>query len=247
MRDRMTPPKTGMVLAAGLGTRLRPITDATPKPLVRIRGRALLDHAIDRLQAVGVEKIVVNTHYKAAQIAAHLASRFGQGVAPVVAVSREEDLLETGGGVVKALPLLDERFYVVNSDVFWLDGKVPALQRLARAWDDSMDALLLLQRSTTAIGYDGIGDYFLDPLGVPKRRGERQIAPYVFSGLQILHRRLFDDPALPAKFSLGRLYDRAEAAGRLRAIVHDGEWYHIGTPAALDLAEDRLTISRAER
>jgi MurNAc alpha-1-phosphate uridylyltransferase len=110
-----------------------------------------------------------------------------------------------------------------------------------------MDALLLLQRSTTAIGYDGIGDYLLDPVGVPKRRGERQIAPYIFSGLQILHRRLLADPALPKKFSLGRLYDRAQEAGRLRAIVHDGEWYHIGTPAALDLAEDRLAISRAER
>jgi MurNAc alpha-1-phosphate uridylyltransferase len=232
-----------MVLAAGLGTRLRPITDATPKPLVRVRGRALLDHALDRLQALGVEKIVVNTHYKAAQIEAHLAQR----TAPAVAISHEDELLETGGGVVKALPLLDDRFYVVNSDVFWLDGKVPALERLARAWDDSMDALLLLQRSTTAIGYDGIGDYLLDPLGVPKRRGERQIAPYIFSGLQILHRRLLDDRALPKKFSLGRLYDRAEAAGRLRAIVHDGEWYHIGTPAALDLAEDRLAISRAER
>jgi MurNAc alpha-1-phosphate uridylyltransferase len=247
----MTPPKTGMVLAAGFGTRLRPITDATPKPLVRIRGRALLDHAIDRLQAVGVEKVVVNTHYKAAQIAAHLAPRFELGVAPhvapTVAISHEEVLLETGGGVVKALPLLDERFYVVNSDVFWLDGKVPALARLARAWDDSMDALLLLQRSTTAIGYDGIGDYLLDPLGVPRRRGERQIAPFVFAGLQILHRRLFDDPALPVKFSLGRLYDRAEETGRLRAIVHDGEWCHIGTPAALAGAEHRLAISRAAR
>jgi MurNAc alpha-1-phosphate uridylyltransferase len=243
----MTPPKTGMVLAAGLGTRLRPITDATPKPLVRIRGRALLDHAIDRLQAVGVERIVVNAHYKAAQIAAHLEPRSGPRAAPTIAVSHETELLETGGGVAKALRLLDERFYVVNSDVFWLDGKVPALQRLARAWDDSMDALLLLQRSTTAIGYDGIGDYLLDPLGIPRRRGERQIAPFVFAGLQILHRRLFDDPTLPTKFSLGRLYDRAEKAGRLRAIVHDGEWYHIGTPAALDLAEDRLAFSRADR
>jgi MurNAc alpha-1-phosphate uridylyltransferase len=241
-----------MVLAAGLGTRLRPITDTTPKPLVRFRGRALLDHAIDRLQAAGVEKIVVNTHYKASQVEAHLASRFGQGDAPPaspgVAISHEEELLETGGGVAKALPLLGERFYVVNSDVFWLDGKVAALQRLTRAWDDSeMDALLLLQRSTTAVGYDGIGDYLLDPLGVPKRRGERQIAPYVFAGLQILHRRLFDDPGLPVKFSLGRLYDRAAEAGRLRAIVHDGEWYHIGTPAALGLAEDRLAIARADR
>jgi N-acetyl-alpha-D-muramate 1-phosphate uridylyltransferase len=243
MRDRMIPPETAMILAAGLGKRLRPITDNTPKPLVRIRGRALLDHAIDRLQAAGVAKIVVNTHYKAAQVADHLASR----VEPAVTISHEDELLETGGGVAKALPLLDDRFYVVNSDVFWLDGKVPALERLARAWDDSMDALMLLQRSTTAIGYDGIGDYLLDPLGVPKRRSERQIVPYIFSGVQILHRRLFEGPTLPAKFSLSMLYDRAEEAGRLRAIVHDGEWYHVGTPAALDLADDRLAVSRAER
>jgi N-acetyl-alpha-D-muramate 1-phosphate uridylyltransferase len=239
----MTPPTTAMVLAAGLGKRLRPITDTTPKPLVRIRGRALLDHAIDRLQAAGVAKIVVNTHYKAAQVATHLAPR----VEPAVTISHEEALLETGGGVRKALPLLDERFYVVNSDVFWLDGKIPALERLARAWnEDEADALLLLQRTTTAVGYDGHGDYFLDKWGVARRRGEREIAPYVFAGVQILHRRLLAGK-LPAKFSLARLYDAAEAAGRLRGIVHDGEWYHIGTPAGLATAEERLSFNRTER
>jgi MurNAc alpha-1-phosphate uridylyltransferase len=237
---------TAMVLAAGLGTRMRPITDTLPKPLVRIRGRALLDHALDRLEAAGIADVVVNAHHKAEQIAEHLATR----ASPRIAISAEAELLETGGGVVKALPLLGERFFVVNSDVFWLDGKVAALRRLARAWrEDEADALLLLQRTTTAVGYDGRGDYFLDPLGTPRRRREREIAPYLFAGVQILHRRLFDGAgaSLPAKFSLARVYDRAQEQGRLRGIVHDGEWYHIGTPAGLAAAEERLTVSRTER
>jgi len=238
-------PATAMVLAAGLGTRLRPITDRMPKPLVCIRGRALLDHAIDRLAAAGVETIVVNTHYRSEQIIAHLAAR----KSPHIVISEERDLLETGGGVSKALPLLGEEFYVVNADIFWLDGKVPALTRLARAWRDAeMDAMLLLQRTTTAVGYDGRGDYFLDPLGVPRRRGENQIAPLLFAGVQLLHRRLFTGTGdLPTKFSLALLYDRAQDVGRLRGIVHDGEWYHIGTPAGLALAEARLATHRTER
>jgi MurNAc alpha-1-phosphate uridylyltransferase len=240
-----TAPTTAMVLAAGLGTRLRPITDGVPKPLVRIRGRTLLDHAIDRLAAARVETIVVNTHYRAEQIVAHLAARQW----PRIVISAESDLLDTGGGVSKALPLLGEHFYVVNADVFWLDGKVAALDRLARAWDDTeIDALLLLQRTTTASGYDGRGDYFLDPLGVPQRRDEGQIAPLLFAGVQLLHRRLFAGLGeLPAKFSLNRLYDQAQERGRLHAIVHDGEWYHIGTPAGLAAAEARLAITRVER
>ena len=241
----MSTPTTAMVLAAGLGTRLRPITDGMPKPLVRIRGRALLDHAIDRLATAGVETVVVNVHYRADQIIAHLAAR----KSPRIVISEEQDLLETGGGVGKALPLLGEYFYVVNADVFWLNGKVPALARLARTWlDAEMDALLLLQRTTTAIGYDGHGDYFLDPLGVPRRRREGQIAPLLFAGVQLLHRRLFAGIGeLPAKFSLTRLYDGAQEARRLRGIVHDGEWYHIGTPAGLAAAENRLAITRVER
>jgi MurNAc alpha-1-phosphate uridylyltransferase len=240
-----TAPTTAMVLAAGLGTRLRPITDGMPKPLVRVRGRTLLDHAIDRLTAAGVETIVVNTHYRAEQIVAHLATRKW----PRVVISAESDLLDTGGGVGKALPLLGESFYVVNADVFWLDGKAAALDRLARARDDArIDALLLLQRTTAASGYDGHGDYFLDPLGVPRRRREGQIAPLLFAGVQLLSRRLFARlDELPLKFSLNLLYDQAQERGRLHAIVHDGEWYHIGTPAALAAAEDRLAITRVER
>lgn len=242
--DRAAP-RTAMVLAAGFGTRMRPLTESLPKPLISLRGRALLDHVIDRLEEAGVETIVVNTHYLAEQIAAHLAARRS----PRIELSSERELLDTGGGILKALPLLGERFFVVNSDAFWLDGKVPALRRLAGAWRDAeMDALLLLTRTTTVGGYDGFGDYLLDPLGVPRRRGERQVAPFVFAGLRILHRRLFAGAeTLPAKFSVNRLFDRAERAGRLRAVVHDGEWYHIGTPAELAAAEQRLAVYRIDR
>lgn len=239
----MTTIETGMVLAAGLGTRLRPITDRVPKPLVTVGGKALIDHAIDRLAEAGVARVAINVHYKAEMIERHLAARRR----PAIALSREDEPLETGGGVLKALPLLGEVFYVVNGDVIWLDGKVSALRRLAAAWDpERLDALLLLQRSTSAIGYEGPGDFFVDPLGAVRRRREREVAPHIFAGLQILHRRLFDGSA-PGKFSLNRLWDRAHAAGRLAAIVHDGEWYHIGTPEGLALAEERLGAHRVER
>jgi MurNAc alpha-1-phosphate uridylyltransferase len=223
---------------------MRPITEKMPKPLVRVAGRALLDHALDRLVDAGVAEAVVNTHYLGDQIRDHLAGR----ERPRVAISDESDaLLETGGGVRRALPLLGETFFAVNSDVLWLDGRRGALGRLAAAWDESeMDVLLLLQRTTTAFGYDGSGDYFLDPLGVPRRRRAERVAPYVFSGVQILHRRLFEGVS-EEKFSLTRLYDRAEEAGRLRAIAHDGLWFHIGTPAGLAEAEQELSALRSAR
>ena len=237
------PPRSAMVLAAGLGTRMRPITDTVPKPLVEIGGRTLLDHAIDRLALVGVERVVVNLHYKADMVAAQLARR----AHPQIELSREPELLETGGGVRQALPLLDERFFVVNSDVLWLDSRDYALGRLAASFDPTqIDAVLLLQQTATAVGYDGSGDYFLDPLGTPRRRREREIAPYLFTGVQLLDRRLFDGVA-ERRFSLNLLYDRAEAAGRLRAIVHDGEWYHIGTPEGLSATRARLSSHRIER
>ena len=232
-----------MVLAAGLGTRLRPLTEAVPKPLVELNGRTLLDHAIDRLAAAGVEQIVVNTHYLAAMIADRLAQR----VEPRIEISEEAELLDTGGGVARALPSLGEAFFVVNADVFWLDGRESALLRLARAFDPgAMDAMLLLQRTVSAVGYDGSGDYMLDPAGRPRRRREREIAPYLFAGIQLLHRRLFDG-VTDRVFSLVRLFDRAEQAGRLRAIVHDGEWYHVGTPAGLEATRARLASHRVER
>ena len=239
----IAPPKRAMVLAAGLGTRLRPITDAMPKPLVEIDGRTLIDHALDRLELAGVEEAVVNTHYKPEMMAQHLAAR----THPRIRLSPEPELLETGGGVAKALPLLGDLFYVVNSDVLWLDSRDYVLHRLAGAFDPArMDAVLLFQRTVTAVGYEGSGDYFLDSTGTPRRRGEREIAPYLFAGIQILHRRLFAGIEERA-FSLVRLYDRAEAASRLHAIVHDGEWYHVGTPAGLAATRDRLASHRTER
>ena len=232
-----------MVLAAGLGTRLRPVTETLPKPLIEINGRTLLDHAIDRLALAGVERVVVNVHYKAAMIAAQLARRDR----PRIEISREAELLDTGGGVAAALPLLDEVFFVVNSDVFWLDGKEPALQRLAAAFDlDRTDAVILLQRTATAIGYEGSGDYLIDGSGRPQRREGREIAPFLFAGLQLLQRRAFAGIS-DRVFSLVRLFDRAEEAGRLRAVVHDGEWYHIGTPQGLAATRERLSSHRIER
>jgi MurNAc alpha-1-phosphate uridylyltransferase len=238
----MIPPRSAMVLAAGLGTRLRPVTDTVPKPLVEINGRALIDHALDRLTSAGVERVVVNVHYKTGMMAAHLARRDH----PQIELSEETELLDTGGGVARALPLLGEAFFVVNGDVFWLD-KDPALLRLADAFDPAnTDGVILLQPTVTAVGYEGRGDYFLDPPGNPRRRREREVAPYLFAGIQLLHRRLFD--TTPGRvFSLVQLFDRAEAASRLAAIVHDGEWYHVGTPEGLAMTRERLSSHRVER
>ena len=236
-------PRTAMVLAAGLGTRLRPVTETIPKPLIEINGSTLLDHALDRLALVGVERVVVNVHYKAEMVAAQLARRDH----PRIEVSHEAELLETGGGVAHALPLLDDTFFVVNSDVFWLDGKERALQRLAATFDpERMDAILLLHPTATAVGYEGSGDYFIDPSGWPRRRGGREVAPFLYAGIQLLHRRAFAGIS-DRVFSLVRLYDRAEKERRLHAIVHDGEWYHIGTPQGLAATRERLSPHGIER
>lgn len=228
----MTRIATGMVLAAGLGTRMRPLTDDRPKPLVTLAGKTLLDWAVERFAAAGLARIVVNTHYKAEMIRTHLAGRSN------VALSHEAERLETGGGVRNALPALGSgAFYVCNSDAVWLDGGTPALDRLARAWDEArMDALLLLQPVGDAVGYDGPGDYFRRPDGTLRRRGEAAHAPYVFTGLQILHARLFEDAPASA-FSLNLLFDKANAAGRLFGLAHDAGWLHVGTPEALAEAE----------
>ncbi|MDA8230781.1 MAG: nucleotidyltransferase family protein [Magnetospirillum sp.] len=231
-------PKRAMVLAAGLGLRMRPITLTTPKPLVPVAGRTMLDRALDHLAAAGVEMLVINTHWLAETIRAHVSGRTG------IDLVHEDVLLETGGGVANALSRLGEdAFYVVNSDIIWTDSSVPALERLAAAWEgESMDALLLMQPTATAVGYDGKGDFFLDPAGLPRRRHAHEVAPLLFAGVQILHPRLFAD-APSGKFSLNVLYDRALEENRLRGIVHDGRWYHVGTPDALPeveaLFEDR--------
>lgn len=226
-----------MVLAAGLGQRMRPLTDRLPKPLVQLRGEAMLDTILDRLCEHGIEKVVVNLHYLGHMIEEHLKHR----ERPRIVFSPEKDLLETGGGVKKALPLLgDKPFFVLNGDVCWLDGLTPALQRLADAWNDAaMDALLLLHPTCSAFGYEGIGDYLMDPIGRLQRRQERQIAPFIYAGIQILHPRLFEG-APEGPFSLNRLYDKAQEAGRLWGLRHDGEWYHVGTPDELRAVEDAL-------
>lgn len=227
----------GMVLAAGLGLRMRPITERMPKPLVTVAGRCLLDRALDHYAEAGLARAVVNTHYLAEQIAAHVAAR----TAPEIALSHEPALLETGGGVLNALPLLGAGpFFVANSDALWLNGPMPALTRLARAWNGAaMDALLLLAVVPGTLGYEGRGDFTMDGLGRLRRRAERGIAPFLFTGVQLLHPRLFADEA-PGKWSLNRVYDKALAAGRLYGLRHDGAWYHVGDPAGLAAVEARL-------
>ena len=218
-----------MVLAAGRGVRMRPLTDNLPKALIRLRDQPLMDYARARLAGLNIEHIVVNTNYMAEKIQAHLA-----GVMEVT-LSPEEVLLETGGGVRNALPHLgDAPFMVINCDSIWIDGPSPALTRLAEAWDPArMDALLMMQSTERTIGYSGSGDYFLEP-------DDGEVAPFVFTGVQVLHPRLFEDtPAGP--FSLNLLYDRAERAGRLAGLAHDGDWYHVGTPE--DLARAELALS----
>jgi MurNAc alpha-1-phosphate uridylyltransferase len=228
---------TAMILAAGFGTRMRPITEHTPKPLIPLCGRALIDHGIDRLVAAGVKRIVVNTHYKAPMMEDHLT----QWKDVEIVLSHEETLLDTGGGVKNALKHLGDAFYVMNADVFWLNGRTPALTRLVRAWDPArLDALMLVQRTTSAIGYEGIGDFAVDPLGHVRRRTEREVVPYLFAGIEILSRRFFEG-APDGVFSLNQLWNKAIATGRLAALIHDGEWFHVGTPQGLAASEDRLT------
>ena len=226
-----------MLLAAGLGKRMRPLTETVPKPLIEVGGQTMLDRALDRLEAFGIDEVVVNSHYLGERLEAHLAAR----PSPGTTVSREDVLLDTGGGVANALSGLgDSPFFVVNADIAWLDGPTPALERLAQGWDDAaMDALLLMHRCVAAHGYDGRGDYFMDADGALHRRAARDVSPYVFTGIQILHPRIFEG-APDEPFSLNVIYDRAEAAERLFGIVHDGEWFHVGTPKALRIADDRL-------
>jgi MurNAc alpha-1-phosphate uridylyltransferase len=228
--------ETGMVLAAGLGTRLRPLTESMPKALVTVQGRTLLDRALDHLQFVGVKRVVVNTHHKAEMIERHLADR----KTPAITFSHEPTLLDTGGGVAKALPHLGEPFFVVNSDAVWLNGRAPALERLVGAFDPARhDAALLMQETVPAVGYEGRGDFSLDPVGVPHRRGENEVVPFLFAGVQLLSHRLFaGEPVAP--YSMNRLWDKAIAQGRIIAIVHDGTWYDVGTVAGLAATESRL-------
>lgn len=238
----MTMPRTAMVLAAGMGKRMRPLTATRPKPLVEVAGATLIDHALRRVAEAGVPNAVVNVHYMADRLEAHLARR-NPGLDIRISDERAQ-LMETGGGVSRALPLIEgDPFFVVNSDNLWIDGARPSLRSLAEAWDaDRMDALLLLVPLARATGYEGQGDFHMDPAGRLTRRRERRVAPYVFSGVQLLARRLFD--AVPdGPFSLNLLYDRALADGRLFGLSHGGLWFHVGTPEAVGETESALAHS----
>ena len=227
-----------MMMAAGLGTRMRPLTNDRPKPLVTVRGRALIDHAIDRLVAAGVDLVVVNLHYKAQQLRDHLDKRTDTKI--VYSVETDE-LLGTGGGVVKALPnFVGEPFFILNSDSVWVEGVVPALRTMQRAWDDaSMDGLLLLASMTTAMGYEGRGDFNLASDGRLSRVPEHTSSPFAYPGVQIVHPRLFANPPEGA-FSTNLMWNRAIAQKRLFGIRLDGVWIHVGTPEAREEAERYL-------
>lgn len=236
-------PRRAMVLAAGLGARMRPLSAGTPKPLIRVGGKALIDHALDRLAEAGVETAVVNVHYLADQVERHLAERR----APRIVISDERDeLLDTGGGVVKALPVLGAApFFHLNSDAIWIDGVRPNLIRLAEIFDPArMDALLLLAATSTSVGYGGRGDFTMTPEGRISRRREREIVPFVYAGVAILSAALFST-APPGAFSLNLLFDRAIEAGRLYGLRLEGVWMHVGNPEGIAAAEAAILASVA--
>ncbi len=238
---RQGVPKTAMVLAAGLGVRMKPLTDTKPKPLIEVAGKTLLDHALDRLAAAGVETAVVNVHHFADALERHLKAR----KQPRIVISDERSaLLDTGGGIGKALQWLEPQrlgsapFLLMNSDSLWLEGTASNLKRLGRAFDAArMDALLLLAPSAGAIGYRGLGDYEMDAQGKLHRRGEQERAPLVYAGAAVLAPRLFAGAPAGA-FSLTRLFDRAEAEGRLHGLALEGMWMHVGSPEAIGAAEE---------
>jgi MurNAc alpha-1-phosphate uridylyltransferase len=226
-----------MIMAAGFGTRMRPLTNDRPKPLVEVRGRSLLDHALDRLVKAGVTMVVINLHYRAQQVKDHLARRKDLEIV----YSMEEEILGTGGGVVKALPCFrGESFFVLNSDSVWVEGYVSPLAAMQSRWNpDIMDGLLLLASMTTAMGYDGRGDFLLDTTGHIARVPERTSSPFAYPGVQIVHPRLFAD-APEGAFSTNVMWDRAIAKGRLYGIRLEGVWIHVGDPGAHDDAEAYL-------
>jgi N-acetyl-alpha-D-muramate 1-phosphate uridylyltransferase len=227
-------PRSAMVLAAGLATRMRPLTNTTAKPLLMLGGRTLLDHALDHLVVAGVQTVAVNTHWQADAVAAHLAQR---PPPPCTVLLREERLLETGGGVKAALAVLGtDAFFVVNGDALWLNGPIPALLRLAAVFDDQVDAVLLVQRTSHVHADVGFGDFALDKWGIPRRRAQREVVPYIYAGVQLIHPRLL--AGMPdGPFSMNRAWDIALETGRLRAVVHDGLWFHLSTPPDLVEAE----------
>lgn len=236
-------PTTAMILAAGLGTRMRPLTDHMPKPMVAVAGKPLLDHVLDKLADAGVTRAVVNVHYLPDQIIDHLAPR----ATPAITISDERDvILGTGGAVVKALPRLgDQPFFLSNADTMWIDGVRPNLARLADAFDAArMDILLLLAPTADSIGYHGKGDFTMGTDGALRRRKETEVVPFVYAGVAVLSPALFAD-APQGEFSLTRIFDRAAETSRLHGLRIDGTWMHVGTPDAVDAAEKAFLASAA--
>jgi N-acetyl-alpha-D-muramate 1-phosphate uridylyltransferase len=232
-------PHTAMIMAAGLGKRMRPLTATRPKPLIEVNGKALLDHVLEKLRIAGVKKIVVNVHYLADALEAHLKSRDHD---LDVVISDERDLLmETGGGLVRAAPLIDaDPFLALNSDNLWIDGPADTLKLLASQWDDSrMDALLLLVPQARALNHKGMGDFHMDRAGRIRRREKSHVAPFVFTGIQIVSKRLLRD-APEGPFSTNILWDRAIEEGRCFGAVHQGLWFDVGTPQSIQLTETAL-------
>ncbi len=237
------PIRRAMVLAAGIGQRMRPITDSLPKPLVRIGGKAMLDHALDRLSEAGITEAVVNVHHLAEQIEAHLAGR----THPRIVISDERDaLLETGGGVKKALPLLGSApFFHVNSDSLWSEAGISNVAAMAEAWMPAeMDMLMLLARREDSVGFDGAGDFFQDADGRLTRRGQAPTAPVVYAGVIIMKPEIFADTP-EGSFSLNLLFDRLIARKRLFGHVLQGQWLHVGTPEAIAPAEAAFAAAQS--
>lgn len=233
-------PRTAMVMAAGLGKRMRPLTATRPKPLVEVAGKPLIDHALARLEAAGVARAVVNVHYLADSLEAHLAKRDNK--LDIVISDERAQLLETGGGMVRALPSLDaDPFLAVNSDNLWIDGPVDSLRLLASHWDDDkMDALLLLVPLARASCHSGQGDFHMDALGRLRRRRRGGLAPFVYTGIQMVSKRLLEGEMPEGAFSTNILWDRAIEAGRLFGTTHQGLWFDIGRPESVRRAEDML-------
>jgi len=231
-------PATAMIMAAGLGKRMRPLTATKPKPLIEVGGKALLDHVLEKLRTAGVKKVVVNVHYLADALEAHLARAHGLEVV----ISDERGLLmETGGGLVKAAPLIDnDPFLALNSDNLWIDGPADTIKLLASQWDDSkMDALLLLVPQARALNHKGMGDFHMDRAGRIRRRERSHVAPFVFTGIQMVSKRLLSD-APEGPFSTNILWDRAIEQGRAFGAVHQGLWFDVGTPQSIPLTEAAL-------
>jgi MurNAc alpha-1-phosphate uridylyltransferase len=236
-------PTRAMVLAAGLGLRMRPLTNNLPKPLVPVAGRPLLDHVLDKLAEAGVGEAVVNVHYLPDQIIDHVATRNH----PRIIISDERyEVLDTGGAVVKALPLLgDAPFFHLNADTMWIDGVRPNLTRMAEAFDPArMDILLLMAPTASSIGYGGSGDYAMLADGALRKRKENQVVPFVYAGVAIMSPALFAG-APQGKFSLTKMFDRANEQERLFGLRLDGVWMHVGTPDAVQAAEKAFLVSAA--